>query len=153
MPGSPRRKTAQPVTKSASKRSGISTKPKANPVGRPHKLHADQETLKTVENLGKIQCTTKEASAVLKVTEKTFIEFLQREKKAADAFEFGKDNGKASLRRMQLKAAEAGNVTMLIWLGKQLLGQKDRFEHAGAGGGAIEHKHDIAFVIVDPSTP
>ncbi len=27
---------------------------------------------------------------------------------------------------MQWKAAKAGNVTMQIWLGKQLLGQKDK---------------------------
>lgn len=30
-----------------------------------------------------------------------------------------------TLRRLQWKAAEGGNATMLIWLGKQLLGQKD----------------------------
>jgi len=36
--------------------------------------------------------------------------------------------GKVSLRRSQFKAANGGNVTMLIWLGKQYLGQKDRQE-------------------------
>jgi hypothetical protein len=30
-----------------------------------------------------------------------------------------------SLRRAQFKAAKEGNVTMLIWLGKQRLGQKN----------------------------
>jgi hypothetical protein len=29
------------------------------------------------------------------------------------------------LRRLQWKGAEAGNPTMLIWLGKQMLGQRD----------------------------
>ena len=38
---------------------------------------------------------------------------------------------KASLRRMQYKAAEGGNVTAQIWLGKQILGQKDKLEHSG----------------------
>jgi hypothetical protein len=36
--------------------------------------------------------------------------------------------GKASLRRMQWKAAEEGNVTALIWLGKQVLGQSDQIK-------------------------
>lgn len=32
---------------------------------------------------------------------------------------------KQSLRRWQLEAAKKGNVAMLIWLGKQMLGQTD----------------------------
>jgi hypothetical protein len=32
---------------------------------------------------------------------------------------------KSSLRQWQLTAAKGGNVTMQIWLGKQLLGQQD----------------------------
>ncbi len=35
------------------------------------------------------------------------------------------DEGKMSLRRKQIQVAMDGNPTMLIWLGKQLLGQKD----------------------------
>lgn len=42
-----------------------------------------------------------------------------------------------SLRRKQAQLAEAGNVTMLIWLGKQRLGQRDRFEHTGADGSPL----------------
>ncbi len=37
----------------------------------------------------------------------------------------GREQGKAKLRDLQLKAANSGNVTMLIWLGKQYLGQRD----------------------------
>lgn len=36
--------------------------------------------------------------------------------------------GKISLRRKQLDVAMSGNVSMLIWLGKQYLGQKDKSE-------------------------
>jgi hypothetical protein len=41
---------------------------------------------------------------------------------------------------MQFKAAEGGNATMLIWLGKQYLGQSDKTQHelSGPGGGPIE---------------
>ena len=35
------------------------------------------------------------------------------------------EGGKVSLRRAQIKLAESGNATMLIWLGKQLLNQRD----------------------------
>jgi hypothetical protein len=35
-------------------------------------------------------------------------------------------HGKTSLRRLQWKAAEGGNSTMLIWLGKQYLEQSDK---------------------------
>jgi hypothetical protein len=35
-------------------------------------------------------------------------------------------NGRTSLRKAQFKAALEGNTTMLVWLGKQYLGQVDR---------------------------
>jgi hypothetical protein len=46
------------------------------------------------------------------------------------------------LRKMQNKAAESGNVTMLIWLGKNELEQSDKqtHEHTGKDGGPIETK-------------
>lgn len=40
----------------------------------------------------------------------------------------GRADLRKSLRRWQLDAARKGNVTMLIWLGKQMLGQKDKSE-------------------------
>lgn len=41
--------------------------------------------------------------------------------------------GKVSLRRAQFQVAMDGNPTMLIWLGKQYLGQKDKVHTSGAG--------------------
>ena len=41
------------------------------------------------------------------------------------------------LRKKQVELAKGGNPTMLIWLGKQLLGQKDQKEVTGH----IEHEH------------
>lgn len=37
----------------------------------------------------------------------------------------GKARGKVRLRRAQMELALQGNPTMLIWLGKQILGQSD----------------------------
>lgn len=53
------------------------------------------------------------------------------------------------LRQAQFKAATGGNATMLIWLGKQMLGQKDQQELTGKDGAplyppAITVKHVAA---------
>src|SRR5687767_3744995 len=40
----------------------------------------------------------------------------------------GKADLKINLRQWQLSAAKAGNATMLIWLGKQMLAQSDYVE-------------------------
>jgi hypothetical protein len=106
-----------------------------NKGGRPPKLVADQKTIGIIEGLGKILSTHIEAAAVLGVSKPTFEQFLARNKKAEEAFEKGKSAGKISLRRAQFKAALDGNATMLVWLGKQLLGQKDKHEHGGTAGG------------------
>ena len=37
----------------------------------------------------------------------------------------GRESLKQSLRRAQIKTALSGNATLLIWLGKQILGQQD----------------------------
>jgi hypothetical protein len=43
------------------------------------------------------------------------------------------DEGKASLRRLQWQKASQLDSTMLVWLGKQTLGQRDKqeIEHSG----------------------
>ena len=42
--------------------------------------------------------------------------------------ERGRDSGKMSLRLLQWQSAKNGNVAMQIWLGKQWLAQRDRFD-------------------------
>jgi hypothetical protein len=42
-----------------------------------------------------------------------------------DILEKGREDLKASLRRAQLRLALSGNAVMLIWLGKNILGQSD----------------------------
>lgn len=46
----------------------------------------------------------------------------------------GRELGKGRLRDWQLKAAQSGNVVMLIWLGKQYLNQSDKQELTGKDG-------------------
>ena len=49
-------------------------------------------------------------------------------KRFAEDYSFGRETGKKRLRDKQLQQALRGNTTMLIWLGKQYLGQADKTE-------------------------
>lgn len=46
----------------------------------------------------------------------------------ADLLAKSRENLRTTLRMWQLEAARKGNVTMQIWLGKQMLGQSDKIE-------------------------
>jgi hypothetical protein len=52
----------------------------------------------------------------------------QNDKEFAEVVERGKARGRISLRRKQFELAMKGDRTMLIWLGKNLLGQRDHFD-------------------------
>lgn len=59
---------------------------------------------------------------------------LQADEKFSGLYKAGMDKGRMSLRRHQWRALEEGNSTMLVWLGKQYLGQRDKNELTGADG-------------------
>ena len=98
----------------------------------------DEKTLVLVKGLGNIQATGPECAAVLGVTEPTWIKFKKGFPEVEAALRDGQGKGRASLRRRQFKAANDGNPTMLIWLGKQYLGQADKQEVSGKNGGPIQ---------------
>ena len=54
------------------------------------------------------------------------VDTLQR--RFRDEIEEGRATGRTRLRQKQLEVAMQGNPAMLIWLGKQLLGQTDKQE-------------------------
>jgi DNA-binding transcriptional regulator YiaG len=111
--------------------------------GRPPKLKCDDDTLKQINGLARIQCTQREAAAVLGVHRETFSKFLDTNEKAMRAWEDGQEAGKASLRREQFKVAQNGNATMQIWLGKQWLGQKDNLQLGGDPENPLTVIHQI----------
>lgn len=78
-----------------------------------------------VEKLASIQCTQEEIANFLEISTRT----LQRDKEFCRIYKKCKESGKMSLRRMQFKKANDGSVPMLIWLGKQYLGQTDKVEN------------------------
>ena len=76
----------------------------------------------TVYDLASINCSMEEMGLILDVSPDT----LQR--RFAAVIEKGRAEMKQSLKRKQYQTAMSGNVTMLIWLGKQHLGQSDKAE-------------------------
>jgi len=106
---------------------------------RPHAgRRAVKIDLVELEKLCSLQCTHEELAAFFGVTART-IENRRKQPKFAEAMARGKSKGKISVRRSQMKLLEAGNATMGIWLGKQLLGQRDvqNVEASGPGGSPI----------------
>lgn len=75
-----------------------------------------------VRDLASIHCTMEEMAHILKCSVDTL------ENRFSDLIKEAKANGKASLRRVQWGLAQAGNPTMAIWLGKQLLNQREKSE-------------------------
>ncbi len=90
-----------------------------------------------IERAASIGCDYAEMGALVGIGERHMRTRVAADPELAEAVERGKAMGRATLRRMQWDGAKAGNPTMLIWLGKQLLGQRDRHELTGEDGGAI----------------
>lgn len=96
--------------------------------GRPH-FNIDWDK---VDKLCAIQCTGEEIAGVLGCDYDTLNSAIKREYGFgfSDYFTQKSASGKMSLRRKQYTTAMDGNPTMLVWLGKQWLGQTDRVETA-----------------------
>ena len=88
-------------------------------MARPKKYEIPKDK---IEQLASFGCTNTEIASFFDCSETTLTRnyggFLTK----------GRDKGKIRLRQLQWKQAEKGNVSMLIWLGKQVLGQTDRQE-------------------------
>src|SRR4051812_19718399 len=81
-----------------------------------------------LEKLCSLQCTYEEIAAWFNVSVRT-IESRRKQPKFAEAMDRGKARGRISVRRQQMKLLESGNATMGVWLGKQLLGQRDEIDY------------------------
>jgi len=90
--------------------------------GRPRK----ELDLSLVERLATIQCTDQEIAAALEVSPALITDRKKNAPEFLNAYTRGREQGKRSLRRLQWRAAEQGNIRMLEWLGKQYLGQQDK---------------------------
>ena len=88
-------------------------------MARPKKYDIDP---KQVEKLAAYGCTNTEIASFFGCSKDLI------SKSYSTNVEKGKDSGRIRLRQLQWRAAERGNIPMLIWLGKQVLGQSDRKE-------------------------
>ena len=85
-------------------------------------------------DLARIACTYDEMSAILKCDKKTLM------RRFGTIIKNGWEEGRMSLRREQMKAAMGGNIAMLIWLGKQRLGQSEKNEFSGTQTMIVKEK-------------
>lgn len=104
-------------------------------LGRPRKELTDKDW-QTIEAACKIQCTGEEIASLMDMDYDTLNARIYEKfgYHFSDYIKTLSASGKASLRRLQWKAAEGGNTTMLVWLGKQHLGQSDKQELTGGNG-------------------
>lgn len=77
---------------------------------------------KQIEQLAAINCTWVEIEAVTGIPERT------AKRKYGALYKKGNSTGKSSLKRKMWETAMGGNVTMMIWLSKQLLGYTDKMD-------------------------
>lgn len=91
--------------------------------GRP-RLVLNQDGEELIEKLYSVMCKDDEVEGIIGAD----IETLKAEhniERFSRAQKKGHSMAKTSLRRAQFKSALDGNVTMQIWLGKQILGQRE----------------------------
>lgn len=93
--------------------------------GRPL-LVLNQAGIELIQALGRLQCTNEEIASCLGTTDTTLLN-AQNKEVFLGALEKGKAEGRMSLRRIQMKLAET-SATMAIFLGKQILGQRENVE-------------------------
>lgn len=94
-------------------------------MARP-RIEIDKEQF---ENLCKIQCTLEEVADYFDCSDTTIHRWCKKTYKVSfeDVFKKKSAGGKRSLRRIQWEAARNGDRTMMIWLGRQWLGQTDKY--------------------------
>ena len=84
-----------------------------------------------VEKLAVIGCTNVEIADIFNCDESVI------RKRFPDILTKARGNMKKRLRRLQWAAAEEGDKTMLVWLGKQMLGQTDKQDVNHSGNIAV----------------
>jgi hypothetical protein len=96
----------------------------ANKGGRPS-IEINKDNFESLCNL---QCTKLEIAGFFHCSEDTIENYCHKTYGECFSAVYKKysQGGKISLRREQWKLAQKGNCSMLIWLGRQWLGQTDK---------------------------
>ena len=97
----------------------------SNKVGRPK----TPINLEELQKLCRLNCTMPEISAYFNIPLRTLEDRYTNDMDVRNAIDKGRNEGKLSLRRKQIQIMdETNNTAMAIWLGKQLLGQRDKHD-------------------------
>ena len=89
----------------------------------PKKMEFD---LKQIEYLARQHCTFADIAKLYRCSETTILNRYKDDKEFRASYDAGKFHTIEIIRRKQIEAAADGNTQMLIWLGKQYLGQQDK---------------------------
>ena len=105
--------------------------------GRP-KIEITKLMLGQIMGISTMQCPDEEIAAYLKMSYSTFKRRKAEMPELVQAIETGRDQGRQMLRAAQWSKAigdkdHAPHVSMLIWLGKQYLGQSDKADLYSGG--------------------
>ena len=77
--------------------------------------------------------TRDEMASFFGVTRQTLHNYIQEDPELELAIDQGHGDMAMSVKRKQVQLAKKGNVGMLVWVGKQYLGQKDKIETIDSG--------------------
>ena len=86
-----------------------------------------------IRDMAQEGCTDYEIADIIGFSQEGFSRRKSKDDKLQQALKRGRSVMNRSLRRAQLDSALGGNVTAQIWLGKQVLGQKDKHEQTVDG--------------------
>jgi len=116
-------------------------------MGRPRK----EINWKQFRKLCEIQCTLEEIAALFDCSIDTIENAVKREHAMtfSELHKIWGADGKKSLRRKQYELAMKGDRTMLIWLGKQWLGQSDKSEVGGKDGQPLVSRDNVVIILPD----
>jgi hypothetical protein len=103
-----------------------------------------------LEKLCSMLCTDVEIAGYLGVSVRT-IEKKRKCPEFAEVMNRGEAKGRISVRRHQFQLLEKGNASIAIWLGKQVLGQRDvtPIELSGPGGKPAKISLEVIREILD----
>lgn len=114
--------------------------PKPGTGGRPQSIHIDWEKVKLMA-----QCHTggETIANILGISYDSLARYCKKEHGMTfkEFYRMHEGAGKASLRQVQMNVALKGNPQMLVWLGKQYLGQKERNEISGDADNPLQITH------------
>jgi hypothetical protein len=102
-----------------------------------------------LEKLATLNCTDSEIAAFFNVSVRTIEQRRKKQRDFAEAMNRGRSKCNISVRRAQMKWMEK-NPAMCIWLGKQLLGQRDvtPIELTGAQGKPVKFSMEVIDAIL-----